>query len=88
MKQPTPEQVEAAIEKWGEVWSDKWGAENVDTMDFALRFLQKAMGEPSVKAIDAAFEPGGYDDAGVDDIRAERVWEAMRDQMLREVSDE
>ena len=98
MKQPTPEQIAAAIDNLSEyrecLKQAGYDAEAnsghiYEAALFALRFLQKAMGGPS---FDVQFIGGGevirheMTDSGKHET-AKNVFKAMRDQMLKEVSD-
>ena len=46
MKQPTPEQIEETLRLWKECKTSPYNLSQ-EVMETALRFMQKAMGEPS-----------------------------------------
>ena len=85
MKQPTPEQIEETLRLWKEGETSPYNLDQ-EVMETALRFLQKAMGEPSAQCSDCGAMP--LTDYNVDArVQANGCFAAMRDQMLREVSD-
>ena len=89
IKQPTPEQIEAAIVDRqalheGTMSQGLYDALHDGTVEVALRFLQKAMGEPPIKAMDDAWKI----DEPVSDYTVECIWEALRDHILREVEND